>query len=196
MKRVFTALALTAALGVALPALAADGAEIGKPAPAFKLKDEAGKEHSLAQYQGKIVVLEWTNPGCPYVQRHYKANTMSNTLKGFDANKVVWLAVDSTASNTPDKSAAWKKERGFTYAVLQDPEGTVGKAYGARTTPHMYVIDEKGVLRYMGAIDDDPRGKADKPSNHVKTTVDALLTGKPVPASTTEAYGCSVKYKS
>jgi peroxiredoxin len=196
MKRVLTALALTATLGVAFPALAADAAEVGKPAPAFKLKDEAGKEHSLAQYQGKIVVLEWTNPGCPYVQRHYKANTMANTLKGFDANKVVWLAVDSTSGNTPDKSAAWKKEKAFTYAVLQDPDGTVGKAYGAKTTPHMYVIDEKGVLRYVGAIDDDPRGKVEKPANHVKTAVDALLTGKPVPASTTEPYGCSVKYKS
>jgi peroxiredoxin len=121
---------------------------------------------------------------------------MANTLKGFDANKVVWLAVDSTANNTPDKSAAFKKEKGFTYSVLQDPEGTVGKAYGAKTTPHMYVIDEKGVLRYVGAIDDDARGKAEKPNNHVKAAVDALLTGKAVPASTTEPYGCSVKYKS
>jgi len=196
MKRVLTALAITATLGVAVPALAADGAEVGKPAPAFKLKDEAGKEHSLAQYQGKIVVLEWTNPDCPFVQRHYKADTMQNTLKGVDGKKVVWLAVNSTASNTPDKSAAWKKEEALTYPVLQDAEGKVGKAYGARTTPHMYVIDEKGVLQYAGAIDDDPRGKNATPVNHVKTTVDALLTGKPVPAATTEPYGCSVKYKS
>ncbi|MDY7226326.1 thioredoxin family protein [Hyalangium rubrum] len=196
MKSVLTALALTTVLGAAVPALAAD-AEVGKQAPAFTLKDEAGKEHSLEQYKGKLVVLEWTNPGCPFVQRHYKATTMSNTLKGFDANKVVWLAIDSTASNTPDKSAAWKKEKGFSYPVLQDPEGKVGHAYGAKTTPHMYVIDEKGVLRYAGAIDDDPRGKSDKAAvNHVKTTVDALLGGKAVPASTTEPYGCSVKYKS
>jgi peroxiredoxin len=195
MKRVLTALALTAALGVAAPALA-DGAEVDKPAPAFTLKDESGKEHSLAQYQGKIVVLEWTNPGCPFVQRHYKVDTMQNTFKGFDASKVVWLAVDSTSSNAPEKSAAWKKEEGFTYPVLQDPDGKVGKAYGAKTTPHMYVIDQKGVLRYAGAIDDDPRGKNGKAVNHVKTTVDALIGGKPVPASTTEPYGCTVKYKS
>src|SRR6187549_2446998 len=110
MKRVLTALALTATLGVAVPAFAADTAEVGKPAPAFTLKDETGKEHSLAQYQGKIVVLEWTNPGCPFVQRHYKVDTMATTLKGFDAKKVVWLAVDSTSGNTPDKSASWKKE--------------------------------------------------------------------------------------
>ncbi len=196
MKRVLTAVALTAMLGMAAPALAAETAEIGKPAPAFTLKDEAGQEHSLAKYKGKIVVLEWTNPGCPFVQRHYRADTMHNTLKGYDAGKVVWLAVDSTASNTPEKSAAWKKEEGFPYAVLQDPDGTVGHAYAARTTPHMYVIDEKGVLRYAGAIDDDPRGKSATPANHVKTAVDALLSGKPVPASTTEPYGCSVKYKS
>lgn len=196
MKRVLTALALTATLGVAVPAFAADGAEVGKPAPAFTLKDETGKEHSLAQYQGKIVVLEWTNPECPFVQRHYKANTMKNTVKGFDANKVVWLAVNSTAHNKPDQSAAWKKEQAFTYPVLQDADGKVGHAYGAKTTPHMYVIDAKGVLQYAGAIDDDPRGKNATPVNHVKTAVDALLGGKPVPAATTEPYGCSVKYKS
>jgi peroxiredoxin len=196
MKRVLTALALTAALGVAVPAFAADNAEVGKPAPAFTLKDETGKEHSLAQYQGKIVVLEWTNPECPFVQRHYKAKTMQNTLKEFDSKKVVWLAVDSTSHNNPGKSASWKKEQGFTYSVLQDPDGKVGKTYGARTTPHMYIIDEKGVLRYAGAIDDDPRGKSATPANHVKTTVNALLSGQPVPAATTEPYGCSVKYKS
>jgi peroxiredoxin len=169
---------------------------VGKPAPAFTLKDETGKEHSLAQYQGKIVVLEWTSPDCPFVQRHYKAKTMQTTLKELDQKKVVWLAVDSTYSNAPDKSASWKKEQGFTYAVLQDADGKVGKAYGARTTPHMYVIDEKGVLQYAGAIDDDPRGKSATPVNHVKTSVNALLSGQPVPAATTEPYGCSVKYKS
>jgi len=196
MKRVLTALALTATLGVAIPAFAADAAEVGKPAPAFTLKDETGKEHSLAQYQGKIVVLEWTNPGCPFVQRHYKAKTMQTTLKGFDAKKVVWLAVDSTSTNTVDTDVSWKKEQAFTYPILRDTEGTVGHAYGARTTPHMYVIDEKGVLRYAGAIDDDPRGKSATPVNNVKTAVDALLSGKPVPESSTEPYGCSVKYKS
>ncbi|WNG43196.1 thioredoxin family protein [Archangium minus] len=195
MKSLFTAVALAVMLPVV--AFAADTAQVGKPAPAFTLKDESGKEHSLSQYKGKVVVLEWTNPGCPFVQRHYTAGTMQKTLTGFDANKVVWLAVDSTAANTPDKSAAWKKEKGFAYPVLQDPSGTVGKSYAAKTTPHMYVIDEQGVVRYAGAIDDDPRGnKKTGITNHVKTAVDALLSGKPVPASTTEPYGCSVKYKS
>ncbi|HEY0092787.1 MAG TPA: thioredoxin family protein [Archangium sp.] len=195
MKPFFTAVALAVMLPVV--ALAADTAQVGKPAPAFTLKDEAGKEHSLSQYKGKVVVLEWTNPGCPFVQRHYTADTMQKTFSGLDAKKVVWLAVDSTASNTPEKSAAWKKTEGFAYPVLQDASGTVGKAYGAKTTPHMYVIDEQGVVRYAGAIDDDPRGnKKEGTTNHVKTAVEALLGGKPVPASTTEPYGCSVKYKS
>ncbi|NVJ21147.1 MULTISPECIES: thioredoxin family protein [Myxococcus] len=193
MKQVFTALALGSVL-VGVPAFA--DAEVGKPAPAFTLKDETGKEHSLSQYKGKVVVLEWTNPECPFVQRHYQADTMANTLKGFDAKKVVWLAVDSTAHNTPEKSATWKKTEGFTYPVLQDASGATGKTYGAKTTPHMYVIDTEGVVRYAGAIDDDPRGKNDKKVNHVQTTVDAVLNGKPVPASTTTPYGCSVKYKS
>ncbi|HZH76990.1 MAG TPA: thioredoxin family protein [Archangium sp.] len=195
MKPFFTAVALAVMLPVV--AIAADTAQVGKPAPAFTLKDETGKEHSLAQYKGKVVVLEWTNPGCPFVKRHYTADTMQKTLAGFDAKKVVWLAVDSTASNAAEKSAAWKKEEGFTYPVLQDASGTVGKAYAAKTTPHMYVIDEQGVVRYAGAIDDDPRGnKKEGITNHVKVAVDALLSGKPVPAATTEPYGCSVKYKS
>jgi len=195
MKSLFAAVALSVMLPMV--ALAADTAQVGKPAPSFTLKDEAGKEHSLAKYKGKIVVLEWTNPGCPFVQRHYTANTMQKTFGAYDPAKVVWLAVDSTASNAPDKSAAWKKEKGFTYPVLQDPSGKVGKEYGARTTPHMYVIDDKGVVRYAGAIDDDARGnKTADTTNYVKTAVDALLSGKDVPTSTTEAYGCSVKYKS
>ncbi|MDC0711574.1 redoxin domain-containing protein [Stigmatella sp. ncwal1] len=196
MKRALTAVALTSVLGLAVPALAADTAEVGKPAPDFKLKDETGKEHSLSQYKGKLVVLEWTNPGCPFVQRHYGAHTMETTKKGYDASKVVWLAVDSTADNTADKSATWKKTEGFSYPVLLDTDGKVGHTYSAKTTPHMYVIDEKGVLRYSGAIDDDPRGKKDTDVNYVKTALDALTTGKAVPTLTSEPYGCTVKYKS
>jgi peroxiredoxin len=209
MKHALAALASTALLGLAAPALAkapqqpkaaitvTAAAEVGKPAPAFTLKDEAGKEHSLAQYQGKVVVLEWTNPECPFVQRHHQGDPMQNALQGLDLSKVVWLAVDSSSHHTAKTVAEFKKTKGFGYPVLLDPEGTVGKAYGARTTPHMYVIDEKGVVRYMGAIDDDPRGKAEKtPTNYVRTAVDALLGGKPVPTSTTTPYGCSVKYKS
>ncbi|XXF78458.1 thioredoxin family protein [Myxococcaceae bacterium GXIMD 01537] len=197
MKHSLIALTSTALLGFAAPAFAADAAEVGKPAPAFKLKDEAGKEHSLEQYKGKVVVLEWTNPECPFVKRHYEADTMQKTQAGFDSKKVVWLTVDSSSHHTAQTAAEAKKAEGITNPVLLDTDGAVGHAYGAKTTPHMYVIDDKGVVRYSGAIDDDPRGKAEKaPTNYVKTAVDAILTGKPVPTSTTQPYGCSVKYKS
>jgi peroxiredoxin len=177
-------------------AAAAADAKVGQPAPGFNLKDESGKAHDLSQYAGKVVVLEWTNPECPFVKRHYESDTMSKTLAGSDASKVVWLAVDSTSTNTPLKSQAWKKEESIAYPILQDPDGRVGKQYGAKTTPHMYIIDEKGVLRYAGAIDDDPRGKSDAPKNFVRTALDAVLTGKAVSPATSEPYGCSVKYKS
>ncbi|MBJ6760495.1 thioredoxin family protein [Myxococcaceae bacterium JPH2] len=195
MKQVFTALALTTAF-VGAPVFAADTAEVGKPAPAFTLKDESGKEHSLAEYKGKVVVLEWTNPECPFVKRHYEAKTMQDTVKGFDSKKVVWLAVDSTSTHTPQVASEWKKKEALSYPVLLDTAGTVGKSYGAKTTPHMYVIDAQGVVRYAGAIDDDPRGKNATKTNYVKSAVDALLGGKPVAAPTSEPYGCSVKYKS
>jgi peroxiredoxin len=194
MKSLVPAVAAVLFLAAA-PALAAEEAKVGQPAPAFSLKDEAGKAHDLAQYKGKVVVLEWTNPECPFVQRHYKAQTMTKTLQGVDASKVVWLAVDSSAGHTAASAKAWKQAQGFAYPVLLDGEGRTGQAYGAKTTPHMYVIDAQGVLRYAGAIDDDPRGSSKAAKNHVRTAVDALLGGKPVPASTTQPYGCSVKYK-
>lgn len=197
MKKSLTTLVAVAVLGVGLSAFAAEeAAQVGKPAPAFSLKDETGAEHSLDKYKGKIVVLEWTNPECPFVERHYEVDTMQKTQKSADASKVVWLAVNSTYTNTPEKSQAWKKQEGFTYPVLQDMAGQVGRAYGAKTTPHMFVIDARGVVRYAGAIDDDPRGKSKAPVNHVLKAVQALQSEKAVPASTTQPYGCSVKYKS
>jgi len=178
-------------LFLATPALAAD---VGQPAPSFSLKDEAGASHSLDQYRGKIVVLEWTNPECPFVQRHYAARTMQKTLEGFAGKKVVWLAVDSTSHNTPERSKSWKSQQGFPYPILQDSSGTAGHAYGAKTTPHMFVIDEKGILRYAGGIDDDPRGRSATPTNYVEKAVNALAVGQPVSPSTSDPYGCSVKY--
>jgi len=184
-------LLLCASLSLAVPALAAD---VGQPAPAFTLRDEVGTSHALEQYRGKIVVLEWTNPECPFVQRHYAARTMQKTLASFAGKKVVWLAVDSTSHNTPASSKSWKAQQGFGYPVLQDASGDVGHAYGAKTTPHMFVIDEKGVLRYAGGIDDDPRGRSTAPTNFVERAVSALLAGQPVSPSTSDPYGCSVKY--
>jgi len=184
-------LLLAASLSLTTATLAAD---VGQPAPAFSLRDEVGTPHTLAQYRGKIVVLEWTNPECPFVQRHYAGKTMQRTLASFSGKKVVWLAVDSTSHNTPAKSKSWKAEQGFSYPVLQDASGEVGLAYGAKTTPHMFVIDDKGVLRYAGGIDDDPRGHSATPTNYVEKAVNALAAGQPVSPSTTDSYGCSVKY--
>jgi peroxiredoxin len=183
-------------LALTLVVPAARGAEVGQLAPDFSLQDETGAKHALSQYRGKVVVLEWTNPECPFVRRHYADKTMQKTLAAYAGKPVVWLVVDSSQTNTPAKSAAWKKEQGFTPPVLQDASGAVGHAYGAKTTPEMYVIDTQGVLRYAGAIDDDPRGRNASAVNYVRQAVDALEAGKPVPVTTSQPYGCSVKYKS
>ena len=173
-------------------------AKIGEPAPGFTLTDAKGNEHSLSDYEGKIVVLEWFSTECPYVKRHYKAETMSKTLEKLGGSeKVAWLAVDSSHFAKPKASKKWREKYGFDYPVLHDEKGKVGKKYGAKTTPHMYVIDKKGVLRYKGAIDDDPMGDKEpsKRTNYVEQAVDALQNGKEVDPRTTEAYGCSVKYE-
>jgi peroxiredoxin len=186
------ALGLTALF---LVAAAAPAPTIGKPAPAFSGVDETGAKHTLADYKGKAVVLEWTNPDCPFVARHYQADTMEKLAAALGAKEVVWLAVNSTYSNTPADTKEWKAEQGFSYMTLQDADGTIGHAYAARTTPHMYVIDADGVLRYQGAIDDDPSGSAAKPVNYVDSAVKAVIAGASPDPSDTKSYGCSVKYK-
>jgi peroxiredoxin len=174
---------------------APETATVGKPAPDFTLADETGEEHTLSDYRGETVVLEWTNPECPYVQRHYKSETMTKTLEKLGgADEVTWLAIDSSHFNKPEDSKAWKKKQGFDYPVLQDPEGKVGQTYGAKTTPHMYVIDDEGVLRYKGAIDDSPNGEKDDPTNYALQAVQALHNDAKVEPKTTKPYGCSVKY--
>ncbi len=184
-----------AGLAALLLVAAAEPPAIGKAAPDFSAVDEAGVEHRLADYKGKAVVLEWTNPDCPFVARHYEADTMEKLAAALGAKDVVWLAVNSTHSNTPEDTKAWKAEQGFTYATLQDADGKIGRAYGARTTPHMFVIDAQGVLRYRGAIDDDPRGDSAAPKNYVDSAVHALLAGASPDPSDTKSYGCSVKYE-
>jgi peroxiredoxin len=178
-----------------LLAAAVEPAAVGRPAPDFTAVDESGAKYELSQYRGKAVVLEWTNPDCPFVARHYSADTMEKLATTLDASEVVWLAVNSTHYNTPEDTKAWKTEQGFGYPTLQDPDGTLGHAYGARTTPHLFVIDAHGVLRYAGAIDDDPSGKSPAPTSYVGNAVATLLaSGTPDP-SETKPYGCSVKYK-
>jgi peroxiredoxin len=193
-----TALALTAG-----PALAA--ATVGQAAPNFTAVDASGKTVSLADFKGRHVVLEWVNPGCPYVRRHYDSANMQGAQKAATAQGVVWLAVNSTAQDagdylTPAAMTQWmQSQKAAATATLMDADGQVGRAYGARTTPHMYIVNPVGTLVYAGAIDDQPRASlADTPkaNNHVKVALAESLAGKAVSTPSTRAYGCSVKYSS
>jgi peroxiredoxin len=176
---------------------------VGQQAPNFSVTDTSGKTVSLADYKGKHVVLEWVNPGCPYVQKHYNSANMPGTQKEVTGKGVVWLAVNSTNTGASDYMApakldGWMKDKGGApTATLMDTEGKVGKAYGARTTPHMYLIDPAGKLVYVGAIDSKASANpADikTATNYVKQAVSESTAGKPVTVATTQAYGCSVKY--
>lgn len=184
--------------------VAAAAPEIGKPAPSFVLKNTEGKDVSPADYKGKIVVLEWINLGCPFVKKHYGSGNMQKLQKDYTAKGVVWLSVASSAPGKEGylKADGWKKaiaEKGSAAtAVLLDPDGLAGRAYGAKTTPHMFVIDAEGRLAYKGAIDDRPSvDPADVPgaTNYVRQALDSLLAGKPVATPSTTPYGCGVKYK-
>ncbi len=172
-------------------------AEIGKPAPAFSLKDADGAEHKLADLKGKIVVLEWINHECPVVNRCHNAKTMTNTLAKFKGKPVVWLAIDSSHFSLDKISniRKWTDKQKLGYPYLLDADGKVGQLYGAKTTPHLFVIDKSGVLAYRGAVDDDPYGKNETKTNYVESAIDALLKGSTVAVATTKSYGCSVKYK-
>jgi peroxiredoxin len=171
-------------------------AVVGQPAPEFTAKDQDGHDVDLAQLRGKIVVLEWTNPDCPFVRRHYGAKTMRTLSDRFKAQDVVWLAVNSTNYMDAARDRAWRTEQGFAYPVLDDHAGTIGTAYGAKTTPHMFVIDRKGTVVYEGAIDDDAAGGNETTArNYVAEALDDVTAGKPVRVADTKPYGCSVKYK-
>lgn len=195
-----------AACSLAFAAAAAQAApSVGQPAPDFSLKDAAGKTVKLSDFRGKHVVLEWTNPGCPYVRKHYDSGNMPATQQEAVAKGVVWLAINSTEKSAgdylePGKLVAWMKERkSQPSATLMDEEGTAGKAYGARTTPHMYIVNPQGQLIYAGGIDSIPSSNSDdikKATNYVRQGLGEALAGKPLTAATTRPYGCSIKYKS
>lgn len=185
-----TALALAV---LAMPLAASAGVAVGEKAPNFTLTDTAGNQVSLSDFEGKIVVLEWLNPDCPFVQRHYKAGTMKTLAAKYD--DVVWLTINSTNYMDVEANAKFKADQKLPYTILVDQDGTVGHLYGAQTTPHMYIIDSDGTLAYMGAIDDDPRGSSDNPTNYVAAALDELEAGTAVTTAETKPYGCSVKYK-
>jgi peroxiredoxin len=186
-------LAVVALFAVTAAVHAQEKAELGQAAPGFSLKDASGKTHSLADYAGKIVVLEWTNPQCPIVQRHYKAGTMTRLAEKY-GDKIVWLAINSTSSTTPEENQKWAQKHGVKFPILLDQSGQVGKSYAAKTTPHIYIIDASGKLAYRGGIDDDSNGDKKEPTPYVAHAIDALLAGKSVENADTKPYGCSVKY--
>jgi peroxiredoxin len=182
----------TAALGTAS---AADGVKVGQAAPAFSLPDQTGTKVSLADFDGRIRVLEWINPDCPFVKRHYAAETMEKLADRYRDKGVVWLTVNSTHYMDREANAKFHAAHDLPYPILVDSNGEAGKRYGARTTPHMFIVDRTGTVVYAGAIDDDPRGgSGGKATNHVAAALDELLAGKAVTTAETRPYGCSVKY--
>jgi peroxiredoxin len=198
-----TALAAALALGFAAPAFAEP--QLGQPAPAFKAMDENGRERALSDYLGKTVVLEWTNSGCPYVHKHYDSRTMQGLQAKATSEGVVWLTVSSSAPDTQGYftapvARAWKAQvHSAATAILLDGSGRIGREYGAKNTPHMFVIDGKGRIAYMGGIDDRPYAdpaslKGAKP--YVALALADLKAGRPVATPVSQPYGCSVKYNS
>jgi peroxiredoxin len=197
-----TAVTACAAL---LAGTAQAAAAVGQPAPAFTLTDTSGKTRTLAEFKGKTVVLEWTNPGCPFVRKHYDSANLPGLQKEFTGKDVVWLAVNSTekaASDylAPAQLASWiQGKSGAPTATLMDEEGTVGKAYGARTTPHMYIVNPQGTLVYAGGIDSIASARVSDiqtATNYVRQGLNEALAGKPISQAQTQPYGCTIKYKS
>jgi len=187
----------------AAAATAGAAAIVGQPAPALTVRDGDGESRSLAEFKGKLVVLEWWNPGCPFVGKHYGSGNMQKLQREWTGKGVVWLTVDSSAPGqqgyltAADAKATLAGKGGAPTALLLDPDGTTGRAYGAKTTPHMFVIDRSGTVAYAGGIDDKPStDPADVATahNYVSAALSELLAGKPVTVRTSQPYGCGVKY--
>jgi peroxiredoxin len=177
----------------------AEGAKIGEPAPTFTLTDTDGKTHKLEDLKGKVVVLEWYNAECPYVVKHHVKNkTMANLAEKYKAQDVVWLAVNSNVPGTQGAGKTFnadaKKDMQIAYPIMLDDNASVSKAYGAKTTPHMYIIDKNGILVYNGAIDNNPSPSKLGDVNYVDQALTQVLAGETVSEPTSKPYGCSVKY--
>jgi peroxiredoxin len=175
---------------------AADGVPVGGKAPDFTLQDQNGKPVSLSAFSGKIVVLEWTNPNCPFVQRVYSQKTMQKLDDEYASKGVVWLAINSSAGATSDSDKQWASTQSITYPILIDTDTAVAKAFHATNTPDMFVIGTSGNVLYEGAITNDPYGdKTDGVINYVGQALDETLAGKPVSVPQTKAWGCTVHYR-
>ncbi len=206
MKR-FAAVLGIGLLAVGLLALrpepVAAAAAVGQPAPDFSLPDVKGGKHALSSYKGKFVVLEWVNYDCPFVKKHYGSGNMPKLQKAYTGKGVTWLSINSSAPGKQGHFAAAEIEsraKGHSAAFsayLLDTDGSVGRVYGAKTTPHMYIVDPAGKLVYAGGIDDKPSSDAADiatAKNFVSAALDEALAGKPVSVATSTPYGCSVKY--
>ncbi len=202
MKTKLLTTLLTLAASTAL--FAADSPAVGSTAPDFSLTDSKGKTQTVSQYKGKYVVLEWFNPECPFVKKHYGSGNMQKLQEELTAKGVVWLSIDSsapglegnlTAEQAEKKIAEWKTKQ---TALVLDPDGKAGRTYGAKNTPHMFVINPEGKIIYEGAIDSkatpNPSDIAGS-TNYVKVALEESLAGKTVTNANTKPYGCSVKYK-
>jgi peroxiredoxin len=183
---------------------AADSPAIGSAAPDFAVTDSKNRPQSISQYKGKTVVLEWFNPECPFVKKHYGSNNMQKLQDEFTGKGVVWLTIDSSAAGKEGHLTAEQAEKQITEwkmkstALVLDPDGKAGQAYGAKNTPHMFIINPDGKLIYAGAIDSKPSPKPEdiaSSTNYVKAALDESMGGKPVTTASTKPYGCSVKYK-
>jgi peroxiredoxin len=192
-------------LSLATTALyAADSPAVGSAAPDFSLPDANGKTHSLSENKGKYVVLEWFNPECPFVKKHYGSGNMQKLQDQYTSKGVVWFSIDSNAPGaeghmTPEQAQqVMKKWNTKQTALLLDPDGEAGRSYGARNTPHMFVINPEGKIVYEGAIDSKATPNPDditSSTNYVKVALDESMSGKAVSNANTRPYGCSVKYK-
>ena len=199
MRTLFAAAALS--LVASAPVFAK--AVVGDAAPAFTLTDSNGKSRSLAEFKGKTVVLEWTYAECPFVKKHYGSGNMQAQQKEATSDGVVWLTINSGAPGKQGSldgagaNAVIKSSGGAQTAYLLDPDGKVGKEYGAQTTPHMYIVDGEGKLRYKGGIDSilsDDQADVPKATQYVRQALSELKGGKAISVSTSQPYGCSVKY--
>lgn len=200
-RRPLLALGAFAPLTSFLPA--AHAAAVGQAAPDFTLQDTAGKAVQLSSFRGRHVVLEWNNPGCPFVRKHYQGN-MQALQKEAAERHTVWLAINSTDDAsadylTPPQLGRWMDEQGAVpTATLMDEDGRVGRAYAARVTPHMYIIDPQGRLAYAGGIDSIASarvGDIAQATNHIRQALGEIAAGKPLSVSTSRPYGCTIKFK-
>jgi len=204
VRRLFAFLCVAALFLTAAPGVLAQ-APVGQPAPSFTLPDTEGEEHSLSDFEGQYVVLEWLNFECPFVGKHYGSGNMQQLQKTYTGKDVVWLSIVSSAEGKqgyypPQEMTAQKKKHdGHMSAILMDPSGDVGRSYGATVTPHMYVINPEGTLIYKGGIDDKPTtDEADVKgaTNYVRAALDQALNGNEVSPKTAPPYGCTIKYAS